>query len=227
MSQSKRLKAAAEKIDRTKVYSIDEALVLVRETSQVKFDASVEVHAKLGIDTKQGDQLVRATVVLPHGNGKKIRLVAFVPEDQVQAAKKAGADIAGNTDLINEIKTTGKCDFDLAVATPDMMKELAAVARILGQKGLMPNPKTGTISPKITQIIQELKAGKVAFKNDNFGNIHVVIGRISFEDNKLKENFQALMEVLKKSKPEKIKGTFIRSLYLTSSMGPSVKVAAS
>ncbi len=224
MTIGKRLKEAKAKVDPTKAYSIDEALTLVKETSKVKFDASVEVHINLGIDIKITDQIVRGTVILPHGTGKKVRVAAFVPEDKVKEAKDAGADIVGNTELIEQIKKDGKCDFDVAVATPDMMKNLAVVARTLGQKGLMPNPKTGTITLKIGQTVKELKQGKVAFKNDNYGNLHVVIGKVSFDDVKLKENFTIFVDAVKQAKPEKIKGVFLKGIYLSSSMGPSVKI---
>lgn len=224
MTIGKRLKEAKAKVNPTKAYSIDEALTLVKETSKVKFDASVEVHINLGIDIKITDQIVRGTVILPHGTGKKVRVAAFVPEDKVKEAKDAGADIVGNTELIEQIKKDGKCDFDVAVATPDMMKNLAVVARTLGQKGLMPNPKTGTITVKVGQTVKELKQGKVAYKNDNYGNLHVVIGKVSFDDQKLKENFTTFVDSVKQAKPEKIKGVFLKGIYLSSSMGPSVKI---
>ncbi len=225
MKIGKRLKAQKAKIDSTKSYPTAEAIALVKDTSGVKFDASIEVHVKLGIDPKQSDQLVRATVALPHGSGKTVKIAAFVPDDLAVEAKKAGADIVGNKDLIEEIKKSGKCDFDVAIATPDMMKDLAAIARILGQKGLMPNPKTGTITTKVGQTVTELKAGKISFKNDSFGNVHVVIGKVSFDAAKINDNFEAFVKALKSVKPEKLKGVYIKSVYLTSSMGPSVKVS--
>lgn len=224
MKQGKKYKEAKAKIDANKTYSIEEALALVKETSTVKFDASVELHVKLGIDTKQTEQQVRGTINLPHGSGKTVRVAAFVPEDKKKEASSAGADIVGGADLIEKIKTTGKCDFDVAVTTPEMMKDLAVIARVLGQKGLMPNPKTGTISPKVGEMVKELKQGKLAFKNDGFGNLHVMLGKLSFEPAKLKENFEAFVNELKKNKPEKLKGVFIKGAYLASSMGPSVKV---
>lgn len=224
MKQGKKYKEAKAKIDANKTYSIEEALALVKETSTVKFDASVELHVKLGIDTKQTEQQVRGTINLPHGSGKTVRVAAFVPEDKKKEATAAGADIVGGAELIEKIKTTGKCDFDVAVTTPEMMKDLAVIARVLGQKGLMPNPKTGTISPKVGEMVKELKQGKLAFKNDGFGNLHVMLGKLSFEPAKLKENFEAFVNELKKNKPEKLKGVFIKGAYLASSMGPSVKV---
>ena len=220
----KRLKEAVSKIEKDKTYTAEEAIKLVKETSQVKFDASVEVHAKLGIDPKKGEQIVRGSVTLPHGTGKKVKIAAFVPEDRVKEAKEAGADLAGGEDLINDIKKTSKTNFDIAVTIPEMMKQLAVIARVLGQKGLMPNPKTGTISPDLKKMIGELKKGKISFKNDSTSNVHLIVGKVSFDEAKLLENFTTFMDSLKKSKPQTLKGTFIKSLHLSSSMGPSVPV---
>jgi large subunit ribosomal protein L1 len=222
---SKRLKEAKAKIEQDKKYPIEEAIKLVKETSQVKFDASVELHARLGIDPKKGDQIIRNSVVLPHGTGKTIKIAVFVPEDRVKEAKDAGADVVGGEDLIESIKKTGKTDFDIAVTIPEMMRNLAVIAKILGQKGLMPNPKTGTIGPDLGKIVGELKKGKISYKNDTNSNIHITIGKVSFEDKQLVENFEKFAESLKKSKPQSLKGTFIKSLHLTSSMGPSIKLS--
>lgn len=225
MKPSKRMKEARGKVDAAKIYSLADAVAIIKETSKVKFDASVEVHVNLGIDAKKGDQLVRSVVSLPHGSGKTVRVAAFVPDDKAEKAKAAGADVVGSAELIEDIKKTEKCDFDVAVATPDMMKNLAAIARILGQKGLMPNPKTGTIAPDVTKLIGELKRGKVAYKNDSSGTVHVACGKVSFPSENLVANIEALIESLKKAKPEGIKGIFFKSAYLTSTMGPSVKIA--
>ena len=224
---SKRLKEAKTKIDPSKIYSIEEAVKLIKETSQVKFDASVEVHVRLGIDPKKGDQIVRGSAALPHGTGKSIKIAAFVPNDRVKEAKEAGADIVGDEDLINDIKKTSKCDFDIAVTTPTMMKQLAVIARVLGQKGLMPNPKTGTISEDLKKTIAELKKGKVSYKNDDTANVHLTIGKTSFTDEALIENFTTFFNSLKKAKPQSLKGTYLKSLTLSSSMGPGIKVSIS
>jgi len=221
---SKRLQAAKAKVDSNKVYPISEVVKLIKETSQVKFDATVEVHAKLGIDPKKGDQIIRATVVLPHGSGKILRIAAFVPTDKIKEAKTAGADIVGDENLIEEIKKTNKCDFDIAVTVSSMMKPLAAIARTLGQKGLMPNPKTGTIGENLTKMIGELKKGKVSYKNDDTANVHLAIGKVSLPEQSLIENFNTFLDSLKKNKPAGIKGTYIKSMFLASSMGPGVKV---
>lgn len=222
---SKRLQAARAKLEPGKLYKIEEAIRLVKETSQVKFDASVELHANLGIDTKKGDQLVRGSVALPHGSGQIVRVAAFVPEALAKVAKEAGADVVGGEELMEEIKKTGKCDFDIAVTVPEMMKSLAGIARILGQKGLMPNPKTGTIGPDVKKMVSELKKGKVSYKNDSHANIHLTIGKVSYDEKILLENFQAVFDSLKKSKPSGVKGTFIKTMTLTSSMGPGIKLA--
>ncbi|MCD4760641.1 50S ribosomal protein L1 [bacterium] len=224
---SKRLKEAKAKIDKEKLYSAEEAIKLVKETAGVKFDASIEVHVRLGIDPKKGDQIIRASAVLPHGTGKTVKITAFVPEDRIKEAKDAGADLAGAEDLINDIKKTSKTDFDVAVTIPEMMPKLAVIAKVLGQKGLMPNPKTGTIGPDLKKMIEDLKKGKISYKNDTTANIHLSIGKVSFDDAKLLENFNVFLGSLKKSKPQSLKGTFIKGLYLTSSMGPSIKVSIS
>lgn len=221
--KSKRIKELSAKIDKNKVYQLEEAVALVKETSNVKFDASVEIHVNLGIDPKKGDQIIRSTVTLPHGSGKEKKIAAFT--SKIDEAKKAGANIAGDDDLIAKIKKTGKCDFDVAVATPDMMPKIAKIAQILGQKGLMPNPKSGTIGPNIEKIIKELKGGKETFKNDDSGNLHLVVGKVSFDDKKLIENASSFMDVVKSIKPSAVKGTYIRGVALSSSMGPSIKLS--
>ncbi|MBT4209832.1 MAG: 50S ribosomal protein L1 [Candidatus Komeilibacteria bacterium] len=222
---SKRLKEARSKIESDKIYPIAEAIKLVKETSVVKFDASIEVHARLGIDPKKGDQIIRASVVLPHGTGKTVKIAAFVPEDRMKEAKDAGGDLVGSEELIAEIKKTSKTDFDIAVTVPEMMPKLAVIAKVLGQKGLMPNPKTGTIGPDLVKMIGELKKGKVSYKNDSTANVHLTIGKVSFDEAKLIENFETFVDSLKKAKPSSLKSTYIKSLFLSSSMGPSIKVS--
>lgn len=215
------------KVDKNKVYNIDEAIKLVKETSGVKFDASVEVHANLGIDPKKGEQQIRATVVLPHGTGKSKKVAAFVSPEKEAEAKEAGADLIYGEEDIKRIKDTSKIDFDVAVTTPDMMPKLAAVAKVLGPKGLMPNPKTETVGPNVKKMVEELKRGKMTFKNDDTSNVHVSIGRISFSEEKLKENMAAFLDALNKAKPGTSKGTYIKNLVICSTMGPAIKVAQS
>jgi large subunit ribosomal protein L1 len=208
-----------------KKYNLNEAIELIKKNVKAKFDESVEAHIKLGIDVRKGDQQVRGTVVLPYGSGKSKKVVVFTEkEDELKEIKKMGI-MAGGEDLIEEIKKTGKCDFEVAIATPEIMKNLAQIARILGPKGLMPNPKTETVSTNIKKTIEELQKGKVTFKNDDSGNVHQVIGKVSWPLEKLKENFEAFLEIIKKSKPLKLKGIYIKNITLCSTMGKSVKIA--
>lgn len=223
MKRSKRYKAIAEKIEEGKTYTVEEALGLFKE-GQVKFDAGVELHMHLGIDIKKSDQIVRGTVVFPNSTGKTVRVAAFVGEDKAAEAKDAGADVVADMAMIEEIKKTGKCDFDVAVATPDMMKNLGQIAKILGQQGLMPNPKTETVGPDVKKMITELKAGKTAYRNDDGGNVHFLVGRVSSDAAQVKENVMAAVDSVNKAKPEDAKGTYMQSLTLSSSMGPGVPV---
>ncbi|MSU75725.1 MAG: 50S ribosomal protein L1, partial [Candidatus Magasanikbacteria bacterium] len=211
---------------KNKVYNLDEAIKLAKETSGVKFDASVEAHANLGIDPKKGEQQIRATVTLPHGTGKTKTVAAFVSPEKEQEAKDAGADFVYGEEDIKKIKTTGKIEFEVAVTTPDMMPKLAAIAKILGPKGLMPNPKTETVSPSIKKMVEELKKGKMTFKNDDTSNIHVSVGKVSFSEAQLKENTMAFLDALKKAKPSTSKGTYIKNLVLCSAMGPAIRISA-
>lgn len=222
---SKRMKEQSAKVEPKKVYGVDEAIKLVKETSGVKFDASVEVHAHLGLDTKKSDQQVRSTVVFPHGTGKTKTVAAFVSADKEKEAKEAGADFVYTEEDIKKLKETGKIAFEVAVTTPDMMPKMAAVAKVLGPKGLMPSPKTETVGPNLKKMIEELKKGKITFKNDDTGNVHVAIGRVSFDDAVLKDNFLAFVEALNKAKPSGMKGTYIQNLVVSSSMGPAIKIA--
>ncbi|PIT87449.1 MAG: 50S ribosomal protein L1 [Candidatus Magasanikbacteria bacterium CG10_big_fil_rev_8_21_14_0_10_40_10] len=221
---SKRMKESRAKIDPKKTYSLAEAIKLVKETSGVKFDASVEIHARLGIDVKKTDQLVRSVANLPHGTGKTKKVAAFVSANKADEAKKAGADFVYDEEDIKKIKDSGKIDFDVAITTPDMMPKMAQVAKVLGPRGLMPNPKNDTVGPNIAKMIGEQKKGKVNFKNDDGGNIHQIIGKTSFSDQQLAENFEKFYEALKKIKPAGVKGSYIKNLYICSSMGPSIKL---
>ncbi|MBU0731645.1 50S ribosomal protein L1 [Patescibacteria group bacterium] len=223
--RSKRYNEALKQIDKSKKYPLEEALKLVL-ADKTKFDQSVEVHLRLGIDPKKGEQLVRGQVVLPHGTGKEVKIMAFVGPEKEAEAKGAGADIIGGESEIQKIKETGKIDFDIAVATPDIMKKIGPIAKILGQKGLMPNPKTGTIGPNVAAIIKELKAGKVGFKNDDSANIHQLVGKASFNEDNLKENINVFIAAVQKAKPAKAKGTYIKGMTICTSMGPGIKVIA-
>ncbi len=224
MSRSKRFQALVAKVDKTKVYTLDAAIALVKETATTKFDGSVEVHANLGINPKKSDQMVRGSAVLPHGTGKTKRIAAFVSPDKEKEAKEAGADVVGGQDLIDEIKTSGKIDFEIALATPDMMAKMAVVAKVLGPRGLMPSPKNETITTNLAKTINELKGGKVNFKNDDNAIVHQIIGKTSFSSDQLAANFRAFIDALKKAKPATAKGSYIDSITLASSMGPGVRV---
>lgn len=224
MKRSKRYKVIAAKIDATKVYTLSEALELFK-TDMNKFDSGVEMHVRLGIDPSKSEQAVRGTVLLPNGSGKIKRVIAFVSPEKEAEAKEAGADIIGTDEVIAEIKQTGKCNFDVAVATPDRMRALGQVAKILGQQGLMPSPKTETVGPDVKKMVSELKGGKIAFRSDDGGNVHMLVGRISFSNEKLIENVKAVMDAVKRLKPAEVKGTYIVRTYLSTSMGPSIKVS--
>jgi large subunit ribosomal protein L1 len=213
--------------DRNKAYSIDEALEIVKKLTKTKFDASVEVHFRLGINTKKGDQQVRGAVSLPHGTGKTVKVAAFVSPENEKAVKAAGADFVGGEELIAEIKKTEKTDFQVAIAEPALMKNLAVIAKILGTRGLMPSPKNDTVTNNPAKTVEELKKGKISFKNDDTANLHAIIGRVSFDSNKLLENYQTLLDTVKKSKPGAAKGTFLKNISLSSSMSPGVKVSLS
>ena len=224
MSKSKRLTDLSTKVDIEKPYPVAEAIALAKEMATTKFDETVEVHVRLGIDPKKGDQQVRGIVVLPHTFGKAKRVAAFVPESREQEAKDAGADVVYNEESLAKLKQTGKIDFDIAVSVPEFMRTLAPLARMLGTKGLMPSPKNETISQDLAKTIGELKKGKVAFKNDDTANIHQAIGKASTDADKLIANLETFVEALRKTKPESSKGVFIKSLTLCTTMGPSMKL---
>ena len=212
------------KFDKLKTYEPEQAIKLTKKLSKTKFDASIEVHFRLGIDSKKGDQQIRSTVSLPHGTGKTIKVAAFVTPEKEKEVKSAGADYAGGEDLIAEIKKTEKTDFQVAVAEPAMMKNLSQIAKILGTRGLMPSPKNDTVTPNPAKAVAELKKGKVSFKNDDTGNIHVAIGKISFDNKKLIDNYNTLFEAIQKAKPTCSKGIYIKNISISSSMGPGIRV---
>ncbi len=205
------------------VYELKDAVALLKKTSPTKFDASCEVHMKMGLDPKQADQLLRGTVVLPNGTGKTVRVIAFVPEALVKTAKEAGAVAAGSEELIEKI-VKGWLEFDVAVAMPDVMKSLGKVAKILGQKGLMPNPKAGTVTTDVSKTIGEIMKGKVEFRMDKLANVHNVFGKVSFDEAKLEENVKAFLKAISAAKPAGAKGIFIKSITLTTTMGPGLRV---
>lgn len=221
----KKYMEAAAKVDRDRNYTPVEAIQLVKDTNYVKFDPTVEVHLRLGVDPRHADQQVRDVVVLPHGLGKTVRVLVFVQGEGATQAREAGADYIADDEMINKIQG-GWTDFDVAIATPDMMGKVGRLGRILGPRGLMPNPKAGTVVPAedIGRVIQESKAGRVEFRVDKTANLHVPIGKASFSADKLYDNLAALMEAIKKARPATAKGTFIKRVTLTSTMGPGVKI---
>ena len=220
---SKRQKAFLALVEKGKVYPLKEAIRLLKGAPTVKFDQTVEVSVKLDVDPKQSDQMVRGTVSLPHGTGRKVRVACFCKEDQQAKAKEAGADIVGGADLIERVKS-GTIDFDIAVATPMMMKDLAVLGKILGPRGLMPNPKAGTVTDDITKAIREVKKGRVEFKMDKQADIHLAVGKISFEEKAISENVHTFYEGLLKARPASAKGHYIKSIALSSTMGPGLKL---
>lgn len=226
MAHGKRYKTLKAEIIKGKSYSPAEAIELVKKQATTKFDSSIEVHVRLGIDVKKSDQQVRATVSLPHGTGKTKKVAVFVASaEKEKEAREAGADVVGGEELINEIAKTGKYDFEIAVTTPDMMPKMAKVAKVLGPKGLMPSPKNETVTTNITKTVGELRKGKVAFKVDDTANLHQMIGKASFTAAQLTENFTALMDAIRKAKPSTSKGVYLLGVTLTSTMGPGVKVS--
>ena len=220
MKRGKKYQEAAKKVDATKLYSIEEASKLVKETSTVKFDATVEASFNLNVDPKAADQQVRGTLVLPHGNGKTKKVLAIT--DKVEEAKEAGADFIGGKEMIEKILKENWFEFDVIVATPNMMGEIGKAARTLGPKGLMPNPKTGTVSMDIAKAIKDIKAGKVEYRVDKEANMHVSIARVSFDDKKIADNLKALCEALIKARPASVKGTYIKNAVLHTTMGPAI-----
>ena len=224
--KGKKYLEAVKLIDRSKAYSVAEAVELAKKANYSKFDATVEVAFRLGVDPKKADQQIRGAVVLPNGTGKTQRVLVFAKGEKAKEAEAVGADFVGDTDYINKIQQ-GWFDFDVIVATPDMMGEVGKLGRVLGPKGLMPNPKTGTVTFDVTKAVNEIKAGKVEYRVDKAGNIHAPIGKVSFEDAKLVENFTTVFETLMKVKPSAAKGTYMKNIAVTTTMGPAVKVDAS
>jgi len=220
---SKRTKALLAKIDRSKAYPISDAIKLVKEGASAKFNESVDVAINLGIDAKKSDQTVRGSIVLPKGTGKTVRVAVFAQGDKAQAAKDAGADIVGFEDLAAQVKE-GKIDFDVAIATPDAMRVVGQLGQVLGPRGLMPNPKVGTVTPNVADAVKNAKAGQVQYRADKAGIVQCTIGRASFTEEALKENFLALMDALNKSRPSGTKGIYLKKVSVASTMGPGVRV---
>lgn len=223
--RSKKYQKIKKQIDKFKACTLDQAIDFLQTNSSANFDETIEVHIQLGIDPRKTEQQVRGTVVLPQGTVKKKRIAAFVSPVNEKQAKEAGAYLIGGVGLIEKIKATGKCDFDIAIAEPEMMRNLAQIAKILGPKGLMPNPKSETVTTEIKKVITEIQKGKITFKNDAGGNLHQAVGRISWSKEKVKDNIEAFLTAVKEVKPSKIKGAFIKGFVLASTMCPGIKVS--
>lgn len=224
MKRSKRYVSNLEKVEKNKVYSALEAVKLVKETSNTKFDSTVEVAMNLNLDTKKNDQQLRGAVVLPNGSGKTKKILVLAKGDQAKAAKEAGADFVGDVDMIQKIEKESWFDYDVIIATPEMMPLLGKIGKLLGPKGLMPNPKTGTVTVDTAKAIEETKKGKVNYRTDSLGNVHGIIGKVSFDDDKLVENLKAFYEAIMKVKPATVKGSYVKNVSISSTMGPGVKV---
>ena len=221
---SKRLKEGYKAVDREKTYTLEEAIAALESFPKVKFDETVEIHFALGINPKASDQIVRGTVVLPHGTGKSLRIAVFCKGENEAKAKGAGADFVGAEELIDKV-SKGFLDFDVVVATPDMMRELSKLGKVLGPRGLMPTPKAGTVTPDVVKAITELKAGKIEFKSDKQAGVHLGVGKRSFSKDKLADNIRQILDAINLAKPNTLKGTYIKSASLTTTMGPGLKVA--
>ena len=224
MKHGKKYMETAKAVDRAKLYDPDEAIALAKKSAVAKFDETIEAHIRTGCDGRHADQQIRGAVVLPHGTGKKVRILVFAKDAKAEEAKAAGADYVGGDELIPKIQNEGWLDFDVVVATPDMMGVVGRLGRVLGPKGLMPNPKAGTVTMDVTRAINEIKAGKIEYRLDKTNIIHVPIGKASFTEEQLADNFQTLIDAIIKARPAAVKGQFLKSVILSSTMGPGVKL---
>ncbi len=224
MKKGKRYLEAAKLVDKEQLYDPQEALDIIKKVSKVKFDETVEAHIRLGVDSRHADQQVRGAVVLPHGTGKTIRVLVFAKGDKIKEAEEAGADFVGSDELVTKIQSENWFDFDIIVATPDMMGVVGRLGRVLGPKGLMPNPKAGTVTMDVARAVTDIKAGKIEYRLDKSNIIHCPIGKVSFETEQLIENFRTLMDAIIKAKPASAKGQYMRSVVLASTMGPGIKI---
>ena len=222
--QSKNYLNASKKIDKNKLYTKEEAVKLVKETNIAKFDASVEVAMRLNLDTKKSDQQLRGAIVLPHGTGKSKKVLVIAKGDQAKIATEAGADYVGDTDMLEKIEKENWFDFDVMIATPDMMAQLGKLGKVLGPKGLMPNPKTGTVTMDVKKAIEDVKKGRVEYRTDSYGNVHALIGKSSFDEKKLVENLKTFVDVIIKSKPSVVKGIYVKNISISTTMGPGIKI---
>ena len=225
MKHGKKYNEAAKQIDRTVAYEPNEAITLAKKTAVAKFDGTIELHIKTGCDGRHAEQQIRGAVVLPHGTGKTVKVLVFAKGDKLTEAEAAGADFVGGEELIPKIQNEGWLEFDVVVATPDMMGVVGRLGKVLGPKGLMPNPKAGTVTMDVTKAVNDIKAGKIEYRLDKTNIIHVPLGKASFEEEKLQDNFRAVMDAIQKAKPSALKGQYLRSITLSSTMGPGVKIS--
>lgn len=222
--KSKKYTEALSKLEKGKLYSLEEAVKLVKETSTSKFDGTVEIAVRLNLDTKKNDQQLRGAIVLPHGTGKAKKVLVLAKGDAAKAASEAGADFVGDVDMINKIEKENWFEFDVIIATPEMMPVLGKLGKVLGPKGLMPNPKTGTVTMDTKKAVEDVKKGRVEYRTDSYANVHALVGKVSFDDEKLVDNINAFMDVIIKSKPQAAKGTYLKNVSIASTMGPGIKI---
>ena len=226
MKKGRKYEEACKKVDKTKLYTKEEAIKLVKETSTTKFDSSVEVAIKLNLDTKKADQQLRGAFVLPNGSGKTKKVLVIAKNAFADQAREAGADYVGDVDMLEKIEKENWFDVDTLIATPDMMPALGKLGKVLGPKGLMPNPKTGTVTTDVKKAVQDVKSGRVEYRTDSFGNIHALVGKVSFDEDKLLQNLSAFVGMIAKTKPSVVKGTYIQNISISSTMGPGIKINA-
>ena len=224
MKKGKKYLEVASKVDKMKVYTLDEAVKLVKETSVSKIDGSVEIAMRLNLDTRKSDQQLRGAIVLPSGTGKEKKVLVVAKGDNAKAAKEAGADFVGDVDILEKIEKENWLDFDVMIATPDMMPLLGKLGKVLGPKGLMPNPKTGTVTTDVKKAISDVKKGRVEYRTDSYGNVHGLVGKVSFTEEELKDNIKAFVSVILKSKPSVVKGVYVKNVSLSTTMGPGIKL---
>ncbi len=224
MKKGKKYAEVAKLVEKNKLYTLEEAVSLVKKTSYAKFDSSVELAMNLNLDTKKADQQLRGTICLPHGTGKTKRILVIAKGDKAKDAKEAGADYVGDVDLLEKIEKENWFEFDVLIATPDMMPQLGKLGKVLGPKGLMPNPKTGTVTLDVTKAVNEVKQGRIEYRTDSYGNVHVIVGKVSFDNHKLVENIKEFVKLIQKTKPSVVKGTYVKNVSISATMGPGIKI---
>ncbi|MBS5778883.1 MAG: 50S ribosomal protein L1 [Acholeplasma sp.] len=224
MKKGKKYAEVAKLVEKNKLYTLEEAVSLVKKTSYAKFDSSVELAMNLNLDTKKADQQLRGTICLPHGTGKTKRILVIAKGDKAKEAKEAGADYVGDVDLLEKIEKENWFEFDVLIATPDMMPQLGKLGKVLGPKGLMPNPKTGTVTLDVAKAVNEVKQGRIEYRTDSYGNVHVIVGKVSFDNHKLVENIKEFVKLIQKTKPSVVKGTYVKNVSISATMGPGIKI---